>query len=609
MPWFKDLPIKRKLSTTIMTTCTIVMLLACGAFVINEYINSRRELMSTVRTLASISADNLTAALAFQNKVDARRTLQTLQAEQRIIDVALYDSAGFLFAYYGGDEPAANTPVPPLGYHFSHGELRYVQLVSESGQNLGTLVVRASLSQIYADLRTYLGITGIILLVSFGAAWVFSSALRQRIAKPILELAETTRKVSHQNNYSARATKHGNDELGELTDSFNRMMMRIQESDWEVRKSQERLKLALEAGHIGTWDWDPREKAFYWDQYVYALLGVKVGEMLPTLETLLGRVHPQDRDVVRETMEALRRGDRSSVATFRIVFPDGTVRHLSSRAGTHGDEANVQRVTGVLIDITQTKRAEEEVRRLNEELEQRVLKRTEQLAAANRELESFTYSVSHDLRAPLRHINGFAQMLEQEFTPHLSDEARRLLSRIRNGARNMGQLVDDLLRLARVGRQPLTYQQCSLGELVAQILREMASELETRKIEWHVGELPTVPCDAGLIRQVFANLLSNAVKYSRTRELAVISVESSTTEHDYIVSVRDNGVGFDMKYAEKLFGVFQRLHRIEDFEGTGVGLAIVHRIVQKHGGRVFVDAAVDNGATFSFTLPKQRSET
>lgn len=598
---FKDLPIKQKLSTLIMLTCVLVLLLACGAFVGYEYFLSRRALKETVQTLTAIAGENSTAAIAFGDKSDAQRTLKVLQADPRIIGAALYDAKGQLFAAFG--EGVMPDSPPPLRFKFIDGELLYAQTVEEGGQPLGTVFVRASTAQIYVALRTYLSITLTILLVSFVVAWVVATAVRRRIARPILELAETTQKVSHETNYAARATKHGNDELGQLTDSFNRMMARIQKSDTDLRRSQERLRLALEAGRIGTWDWDVLENHVYWDPYVYPLFGVQPGELQATLEGLLERVHVEDRDTVRSTVGALLTGTVDVSFSFRVLWPDGTIRHLTARGGFSPGESGVKRVTGVLIDITQAKRAEEEVRRLNEELEQRVVKRTEELAHANKELEAFTYSVSHDLRAPLRHINGFAQMLEQDYSPAIPAEAQRLLARIRVGARNMGQLVDDLLRLARVGRQELIHQPWPLSDMVEQVIRDLRTETEPRQIEWKVGDLPTVACDAGLIRQVFTNLVANAVKYSRNRPRAVIEIGSRIQGGDWLIYVRDNGVGFDMKYVEKLFGVFQRLHRVEDFEGTGVGLAIVQRIIHKHGGRVWAEGSPDQGACFSFTLP------
>jgi PAS domain S-box-containing protein len=225
------------------------------------------------------------------------------------------------------------------------------------------------------------------------------------------------------------------------------------------------------------------------------------------------------------------------------------------------------------------------------------------LKAANNELEAFTYSVSHDLRAPIRQIDGFARLLQERCGDGLDEKSRHYLARIQEGAQSMGRLVDDLLALARIGQHDYRPTRVSLGDLVAEVIRALEPDVGARKVSWLVEPLPTATCDAGLVKIALTNLLSNALKYTRPRAVAEIRVYPERKgDHDVIV-IRDNGVGFDLRYADKLFGVFQRLHRAEEFEGQGVGLAIVQRIVHKHGGEVWADARLGEGAAFSFTLP------
>jgi signal transduction histidine kinase len=477
---FKDMPIQRKLMRIIILIIGLVLLVTSVTFFVYEFYSFRKTTMEKLSTIGKIISANSTAALAFDDRQAAKEILAALKTEPHIVRAALYDRNGDLFVKYPTGPGTDPFPAKPAGegYRFLHSHLEGFQLVLEDARKLGTLYLESDLGDMYQRFLIYGILTAMVAILSFLLAYLLSKILQRGISQPILALAGTARLISDQKDYSVRAVKTGNDELGRLTDAFNNMLAQIQ--------------------------------------------------------------------------------------------------------------GQTQALNG-----------------FNQKLEQKVRDRTAQLESVNKELEAFSYSISHDLRAPLRGIIGFATILEEDYGSKLDDEARRVTAVIKNNTLKMGHLIDDLLTFARMGRKEMERLPIPTTTMVNEIIQEVAPEDKNGHIRWIIGGIPDIKGDIPAMRQVWVNLVSNAVKYSANKEEPHIEIGSFSRERETIFFVKDNGVGFDEKYKDKLFKVFQRLHSADEFEGTGVGLAIVEKIISKHGGRVWVEAALNEGACFYFSLPEE----
>jgi PAS domain S-box-containing protein len=372
-----------------------------------------------------------------------------------------------------------------------------------------------------------------------------------------------------------------------------------------LKQNINRLELAMEVANMAWWEMDVETGNLDFEPRKATMLGYKPSE-LRIYNDFAGLIHPNDKAKALKALQDHVEGRKPVYEVeYRIRQKNGEYKWVYDVGSlfASSEKNHARRVTGLVYDISLQKGAEKEIRELNDTLEQRVQQRTAQLEALNSEQEAFSYSVSHDLRAPLRSIHGFTQILIEDYANGLDDEGKRICTVIKDNSIRMGRLIDELLEFSRLGRADMVQSKTDMTSLIRSVFAEIAPPPHAQKLQLVMKDLPDVPADEAMLRQVWTNLISNALKYTSKSEEPRIEISAVVKEDHVIYSIRDNGVGFDMNYVDKLFGVFQRLHSSKEFDGTGVGLAIVKRIVNRHGGEVRAESGPEGGACFSFSLP------
>lgn len=392
-----------------------------------------------------------------------------------------------------------------------------------------------------------------------------------------------------------------------------RDMTRREQIETALRESLDRLETAASAGIVGIWDWDVVNDRLVWDAAMYKLYGRRAEDFGGAYEAWANAVHPDDRACAEGAIQAALRGERDYDPEFRVIWPDGSVRYLKAAARTfHDSECRAVRMVGVNYDLTELKRHERQLAdqsaaasRLADELQSALrcaAESNQALQVTNKELESFSYSLSHDLRAPLRSVDGFSQILLSGYGERLDDQGRDLLQRMRAAAQRMSQLIDDMLLLSRISRAELRRERVDLSALAEAAVEQLREAFPERQVEVVIEPGIQTEADSNLARILLDNLLGNAWKFTGQTAAARVAFGAEHRDGQLECFVRDNGAGFDMAYADKLFGAFQRLHSTAEFPGSGIGLATVMRVVHKHGGQVRAEGAVGQGATFWFSL-------
>lgn len=439
------------------------------------------------------------------------------------------------------------------------------------------------------------------------------------VLRPINQLLSSAKRIAAGDLSTRTCLPQGAGKLSQLAYAFDKMAESVerhqterQRVEAELRRANKRFELACAAVSSNIYDWDIKNNTIERTQGLFNVLGYRPEEAESSSNWWFERIHPDDQQRVREQIAAALANPILDFAIeYRICNKDNQYLYVWDKGLIVRNALGcAERVVGSTIDISDRKQAEAEIKQLNETLEQRVRERTAQLEDANKELDAFSYSISHDLRAPLRHIKGFVNALAQQLErsgANIEPGAAHYIQVIQDSSQKMEQLIDGLLTLSRVGRRQLANHPVNLRSLVDSSVALIISQTQTdreRPIEFTIGNLPTVMGDPTLLQQVFTNLIDNAVKFSRDRHPARIEIGNLP---DGTIFVKDNGVGFKMEYAEQVFGAFQRLHSPREFPGTGIGLAIVQRIIHRHGGTIWAETTPNWGATFYFKLRSEAS--
>jgi PAS domain S-box-containing protein len=376
----------------------------------------------------------------------------------------------------------------------------------------------------------------------------------------------------------------------------------------KLRESEERFELAIEGTNAGTWDWDIETGKIVYNEKWANIIGYTLEELQPIdTNTWVKFTHPEDFEYASKLHQEHFEGKNSYYeCEIRMKHKNGEWIWIqdSGKVFSRSEDGHPIRMAGTHIDITKRKNAEIELNSYKENLKELIKEQTKELKEINVELEAFAYSISHDLRTPLRYIEGFSKLLKRRIVIN-DEETERYFSHISEGIQNMSAMIDALLNFSRLGRRAIEKEVVDMNEVIAEAIKEFTHVCNEREIKWEIGKLPIISGDPALILMVFENLISNAIKFTKDKDEAIIEIqplEIPDQKGKTTISVKDNGVGFDMEYSDKLFGVFQRLHSQEEFEGTGIGLANVKKIIDKHGGSIRIDAEEERGATFYITL-------
>lgn len=596
---FRDRPISQKLVIVTMVTVAVALVLSAVGIVWVDSVLFREYLQRDLTTLAQIVADDSTAALDFEDPNAARQTLEALRARPRVIGACTYRMNGAVFAQYSS-EPSFSCPAAQTSRSARFGQSAFTisQPIELRGKQIGTLMLVYSLGEIPERMRLYGStVLGVFLAASL-LAFVLSSRLRTAVTEPVTQLVDATTSVSETGDYGIRAHKVSGDELGYLVDRFNEMLAGIQSRDnklkealaereaalRDVAKEQERFRFMAESMPQKIFAAGPGGESIYLNQQWMEYTGLPFEELQNW--GWVQFIHPDDLEESLRLWKAATDSGEPLQVTNRFRRYDGVYRwHLNRGRAMRNEKGDIILWIGSCTDIHEQKEREDELRRANEDLQQ------------------FAYSASHDLQEPIRNVAVYSDIIARRYPHALDDNGRLYLSFLKESGIRLATLVNDLLAYARASRAELHESVLDASVALNNALAGLSEAVRESHASVTFDSLPHVRMGEAHLRQIFQNLIGNALKY-RDETAPRVHISATTRGGFWCFSVQDNGIGIDPEYKEKIFGVFKRLHHDQKYSGTGIGLAICQRVVERYGGRIWVESEPGKGATFYFTIPQ-----
>ncbi len=601
-PPFRDVPIRRKLMIIVMITTAAALVAAGVGIVVLDSILMRRELRRDLSALVQIVGDNSTGALSFDDPAAAAQTLGSLRSRPHVVDACIYRTNGTLLARYSHNGGFTCPPAESGDHIRSAGDdLVAAQGILLDGRRVGTLMLVYDLGELSERMRLYGVMVLGVLLASSLLAYLLSSRLRAVIATPVSRLVRATTSVSETGDYGIRAERISGDELGVLVDRFNEMLAGIQSRDRElkevlqqreaalreVEKERARFRFMAESMPQKIFTADSRGEIDYLNRQWLEYTGLSEIE----LRNWAAFVHPDDLDSsVIGWQQAIMTGEPFHLE-HRYRRIDGQYRwHLTRAQPMRDANGNITMWIGSDTEIHEQKEKEAELRRANEDLQQ------------------FAYSASHDLQEPIRNVAIYSELVAERYKGVVDADGQMFLGFLKEGGRRLARLVSDLLAYTRAGMADMNVEPVNASVVLKETLAGLAEAVRESAATVTSDELPEVDISEAHLQQVLQNLIGNALKY-RTEEPPRIHVSAVRRGSAWCISVRDNGIGIDPRYKERIFGVFKRLHHDQRYGGTGIGLAICQRVVERYGGKIWVESEPGNGATFYFTIPEYARTT